>query len=73
MRYSYQIPEKEAANAILYILEKGDKNSYTKSTLYRLFLSEMEYLKSGDRIVELFNAALMDERIKISGNGRIIK
>ncbi len=73
VRYSYQIPEKEAANAILYILEKGDKNSYTKSTLYRLFLSEMEYLKSGDRIVELFNAALMDERIKISGNGRIIK
>lgn len=73
VRYSYQIPSSEAANAILYILENGDKNSYTKSELYRLFLSQMEYLKSGERIVELYNAALTDKRIKISGNGRIIR
>lgn len=73
IRYSYQIPSSEVANAILYILEKGNKNSYTKSELYRLFLSQMEYLKSGERLLELYEAALKDERIKISGNGRIIK
>lgn len=73
VRYSYHIPSFEAANALLYILENGEKNSYTKSELYTLFLRQMEYLKSGDRIVELYNAALADKRIKISGNGRIIK
>lgn len=73
VRYSYQIPSSEAANAVLYILETGTKASYTKSELFRLFLSEMGYLKSGDRLDELFNAAISDGRIKRSGNGRILK
>ncbi len=72
-RYSYQIPHEEAANCILYILENGEKNSYRKGELYRLFISEMGYLKSGDQISVLFNSALSDPRIKISGNGRIMK
>lgn len=72
-RYSYQIPDREGTNAILYILENGDKHSYTRSELYRLFMAEMGYLRSGDRIEELFGNALKDERIKRSGNGRIIK
>lgn len=72
-RYSYQIPDWEGANAILYILATGDRSSYTKSELYRLFMAEMGYQRSGDRIEELFQNALKDERIKRSGNGRIIK
>ncbi len=72
-RYSYQIPHAEAANCILYILENGEKNSYRKGELYRLFISEMGYLKSGDQIRSLFEGALNDPRIRISGNGRIMK
>lgn len=73
IRYSYQIPSLEGANAVLYILEKGVKTSYTKSELKRLFLSEMGYSKTGDRIEELFEASLCDSRIRKSGNGRILK
>ena len=73
VRYSYQIPYSEGANCILWILENGEGNSYTKSTLFRLFLSEMGYLKSGDQITSLFEGALRDGRIKISGNGRIMR
>ena len=72
-RYSYQIPYSEAANCLLYIMERSEKNSYTKSELYRLFLSEMGYLKSGDQVEKLFEGALSDSRIKRSGNGRILK
>ncbi len=73
VRYSYQIPYAEGANCILYILENTDKTSYTKSVLFRLFLSQMGYLKSGDQITSLFEGALRDARIKISGNGRIMR
>ncbi len=73
VRYSYQIPHGEAANAVLYILGKSEKSSYTKSELLRLFISELGYLKSGDKIEALFDAALKDGRIKRSGNGRILK
>lgn len=73
VRYSYQIPHSEAANCILYILENGEKNSYRKGELYRLFISQMGYLKSGDQISVLFSRALSDPRIRISGNGRIMK
>lgn len=73
IRYSYQIPSLEGANAVLYILEKTVKTSYTKSELKRLFLSEMGYSKTGDRIEELFEASLRDNRIRKSGNGRILK
>lgn len=72
-RYSYQIPYSEAANCLIYIMENGEKNSYTKSELYRLFLSEMGYLRSGDQIEKLFDGALADPRIRRSGNGRILK
>ncbi len=72
-RYSYQIPHAEAAACILYILENGNKNSYRKNELYRLFIAEMGYLKSGDQIRTLFDGALNDPRIRISGNGRIMK
>ncbi len=73
IRYSYQIPFSEAANCLIYIMENGEKNSYTKKELYRLFLCEMEYLRSGDQIEKLFEGALADPRIRRSGNGRILK
>lgn len=73
VRYSYQIPYVEGANAILYILENGNKSSYTKSELLRLFISQMGYQKNGDKIEELFSYALQDPRIRKSGNGRIVK
>lgn len=73
IRYSYQIPDIEGANAVLYILGNGVKASYTKSELYSLFKAELGYLKSGDRLEELFGNALRDGRIKRSGNGRILK
>ena len=73
LRYSYQIPHQEGAACILYILETGDKPSLTKGELYRLFLSEMGWDKSGRAIEELFSYALKDKRIKRSGNGRFLK
>ena len=73
LRYSYQIPHQEGAACILYILETGDKPSLTKGELYRLFLSEMGWEKSGRAIEELFSYALKDKRIKRSGNGRFLK
>lgn len=73
VRYSYQIPHGEAANAVLYILGNSGKSSYTKRELLRLFISELGYLKSGDKIEALFDEALKDGRIKRSGNGRILK
>lgn len=73
VRYSYQIPYREASNCILYILENSEKNSYSKGELYRLFIKEMEWEKSGEQISLLFEAALKDGRIKRSKNGRIIK
>lgn len=73
LRYSYQIPYKEGANCIHYILEQGEKNSYTKGELYRLFLEELGYLKSGASIVELYEGSLRWPTIRRSGNGRILK
>lgn len=73
IRYSYQIPHEEAAICLLYILENGEKNSWTRSDLYKAFLSEMGWEKSGRSIEELFSYALKDSRIKRSGNGRILK
>lgn len=72
-RYSYQIPHREAANTIIYILENSDRNSWNKSDLYRSFISEMGWEKSGRAIEELFGYALKDKRIRRSGNGRILK
>ena len=72
-RYSYQIPSREAASCILYILENSEKQSLTKSQLYKEFIKEMEWEKSGNAIEKLFSAALSDGRIKRSGNGRILK
>ncbi|MBQ0070488.1 MAG: DUF3320 domain-containing protein [Spirochaetales bacterium] len=73
LRYSYQIPYKEAANCLRFILENGEKNSYSKSELYRLFLTEMGYQKSGASLEDLFEGALKYPTIKRSGNGRILK
>ena len=73
IRYSYQIPFSEGANCILYILENSSSSSYTKSALRKLFLKEMNYQKCGAKVDELYKFALLDPRIKISGNGRILK
>ncbi len=72
-RYSYQIPSSEAASCILYIMENSDKPSLAKTKLYREFITAMGWEKSGSSIEKLFSAALMDKRIKRSGNGRILK
>ena len=72
-RYSYQIPSSEAASCLLYIMEHAEKQSLTKSQLYREFISAMGWEKSGNAIEKLFSAALLDSRIKRSGNGRILK
>lgn len=72
-RYSYQIPSSEAASCILYILENSEKPSMTKSQLYREFIKEMGWEKSGRAIEEIFNSSLLDSRIKRSGNGRFLK
>lgn len=73
VRYSYQIPYTEGANCILYILENGCANSYSKKEMKALFMKELEYLKFGAKVEDLFKNALKDERIKISGNGRILR
>lgn len=69
IRYSYQIPTIEAANAIIYILSQSDSKPYKKD-IAPLFLKEMEWLKMGARVNELFENALKDERIEKSKNGR---
>lgn len=69
IRYSYQIPTAEAANAIIYILSKKANKPYRKE-IAPLFLEEMEWLKMGARVDELFENALKDERIAKSKNGR---
>ena len=73
VRYSYQIPHAEAASALLYILSSSDKASWTRSELYSAFLSVMLWEKSGRAIEELYCHALLDPRIRRSGNGRILK
>ncbi|MGN1163490.1 MAG: DUF3320 domain-containing protein [Candidatus Ornithospirochaeta sp.] len=73
VRYSYQIPHSEAASAIIHIISSSEKNSWTRSELYRAFLSEMGWEKSGRAIEELFSNAVTDHRIRRSGNGRILK
>ena len=73
IRYSYQIPYTEGANCVLYILENGQKNSYSKKELKALFLKELGYLKCGSKVDELFENSLKDRRIRKSGNGRIVK
>ena len=72
-RYSYQIPSSEAASCLLYVMDNTEKQSLTKSQLYREFISAMGWEKSGNAIEKLFSAALLDSRIKRSGNGRILK
>ena len=72
-RYSYQIPSSEAASCLIYIISSSDKNSMTKSQLYRDFIKTMGWEKSGGAIEKLFSSALSDPRIKRSGNGRFIK
>lgn len=72
-RYSYQIPSSEAASCLLYVMDNTEKQSLTKSQLYREFICEMGWEKSGNAIEKLFSTALQDNRIKRSGNGRILK
>lgn len=73
IRYSYQIPYSEGANCILYILENNEANSWSKTSLKKRFTQELEYLKCGAKVDELFKYSLKDSRIKISGNGRVLK
>lgn len=73
VRYSYQISSSEAASCILFIMENSEKPSLTKTQLYKEFISQMEWEKSGNAIEKLFTASLSDSRIKRSGNGRILK
>ncbi len=73
VRYSYQIPSAEAASCLIYILIHANASSYTKSALKSLFIAEMGYEKSGERIDELYERALQDPRIRRSANGRIMK
>lgn len=73
VRYSYQIPFLEGANCILYILENSDKNTFSKSDLKKRFLEEFDYQKCGAQVEILFTQSLKDERIEITGNGRIKK
>ena len=40
-RYSYQIPSSEAASCLLYVMDNTEKQSLTKSQLYREFIKEM--------------------------------
>ena len=68
-RYSYQIPIEEAANCILYILEREGR-ILTKSALRRLFQKELGYEKLGSQIDRLFEQAARSPRIKRTGNGR---
>ena len=53
--------------------ESLEKQSWTRSQLYKEVIREMEGEKSGNAIEKLFSAALSDGRIKRSGNGRILK
>lgn len=68
-RYSYQIPIEEAANCILYIIEREGR-ILTKSALRRLFQKELGYEKLGSQIDRLFERAARSPRIKRTGNGR---
>ena len=68
-RYSYQIPIEEAANCILYILERENR-IITKSELVILFRNELGYERLGAQVDALFRAAAKDGRIGRTGNGR---
>ena len=69
VRYSYQIPEEEAATCLKAILEKHGK-TMTKKELKKIFRDEMGYQKMGASVDNLFNAAAKHDGIKRTGNGR---
>ncbi len=69
IRYSYQIPYKEAGNAVVYILEKAGRSLYRKE-IAELFLKEMGWERQGAKVRELLDGALKDERIHKTSNGR---
>ena len=69
VRYSYQIPEEEAAACLRAILEKHGK-TMTKKELKKIFRDEMGYQKMGASVDNLFNAAAKHDGIKRTGNGR---
>lgn len=69
VRYSYQIPEEEAAACLRTILEKHGK-TMTKKELKKIFRDEMGYQKMGASVDNLFNAAAKHDGIKRTGNGR---
>ena len=69
IRYSYQIPYKEAANAVIYILEKTGHSLYRKE-ISELFLKEMGWERQGSKVRDLLDGALRDERLSKSSNGR---
>ena len=71
IRYSYQIPYIEGALCILDILENGEKNTYTKKELSRIFAETMGYQKIGAKVADLFKKSITDPRIKKNKNGRI--
>ncbi len=69
VRYSYQIPTIESANALITMLSSISGKPYKKE-LAPLFLSTMGWDKMGAKVRELFERGLEDERIKKSKNGR---
>lgn len=69
IRYSYQIPYSEAANAIIAILEKDNRSLYKKD-IAAIFLKEMGWERTGAKVKELIDNALKDPRIHRTGNGR---
>lgn len=73
VRYSYQIAASEAANALLFIIDSSEKSSWLKKDLLDAFSEIMEWQRKGAKVVELYNNALLDPRIKRAKNGRILK
>ena len=69
VRYSYQIPEEEAAACLRAILEKHGK-TMTKKELKKIFRDEMGYQKMGASVDNLFNAAANHAGINRTGTGR---
>ncbi len=68
-RYSYQIPQEEAARCLKHILSREGR-ILLKSELAILFRDELGYDRMGAQVEALFSRASRNPMIQRTGNGR---
>ncbi len=62
IRYSYQIPNSEAINALLYVIE--NEGTSDKEELSKAFSEALGYKKQGAKVKALFDTAYKSQSVK---------